>query len=312
MKKNVFVLLLLTVGCPLLLAEHYMGVTVGFESPLLSDRLSLSSSRFGYGGLLGGTWLWKKSHFTFELGFQAAYTMVRYAVADETLAFNMRDTQGKDFVYTGYMSNRRETASTFDLRLPLLIGLEYDYVYASVGATGVYTATGRTRQQALLTTVGDYDRYYETLTDMPNHGFADRRQVSGQSSLGSGLDVRLHAEAGTVWHTRMTTYSSGSGKNRGGGGRQTKEIKWRAGLFFDYGLRDLLTGTNIYRRGTGTVPMTEADLTQYMSVRLHPLYSSEQADGQRLNNLSFGIRLTVLFPLSSSDYNFRSCHCVYL
>ena len=309
--KMVIMAVVLTAGGLYVRGEHYLGVTAGFDSPLLSDHLSLTSSRFGYGGMIGGEWLWKKNHFTFELGLQAAYLTARYTVSDETLRFNMRDTQNKQFEYLGYVNERRESASVFDVRVPLLFGLEYDYVYASLGAIGVYTVTGRSRQQALLTTVGDYDRYYEILTDMPNHGFSDRQPVSGRTSLGSGWDVRLYAELGTVWHTRMTTYSSSSGRKRGGG-RQTKEVKWRAGLFFDYGVRDLLSGTNIYRSGTSTLPMTDVDPTQFMQVRLRSVYASERANDARLNNLSFGVRLTVLFPLSSSGYNFRSCHCVYL
>jgi hypothetical protein len=58
--------------------------------------------------------------------------------------------------------------------------------------------------------------------------------------------------------------------------------------------------------------MTEVDPTRYMAVTLHSVYSSREAADTRLNALSFGIRLSILFPISSSNYHFRSCNCVYL
>ena len=178
---------------------------------------------------------------------------------------------------------------------------------------------------ALLTTTGDYDRYYETLTDMPNHGFYDLQPVRGKSRLGSDWDVRLYGEVGAVWHTPlMVSTSVRRGKYRGA--RSSKmELKWRAGVFVGYGIRDL-TGSAVYRysgnSGSGNsssngnwnsssnagVPMTEVDPTRYMAVTLHSVYSSREAVDTRLNALSFGICLSILFPISSSNYHFRSCN----
>ncbi|MBR1515743.1 MAG: hypothetical protein IJ621_03225 [Paludibacteraceae bacterium] len=147
--------------------------------------------------------------------------------------------------------------------------------------------------------------------------------------------MRLYGEVGAVWHTPlMVSTSVGRGKYRGA--RSSKrELKWRAGVFVEYGVRDL-TGSSVYRysgnSGSGNsngnsygngnsngnsisnagVPMTEVDPTRYMAVTLHSVYSSREAVDTRLNQLSFGIRLTILFPLSSSRYSFRSCNCVYL
>ena len=288
-----------------------MGVSAGFVSPMMSDGLSLTSPRMGYGGMIGGEWLYKKNRFTFELGLQAVCQQANLTVSDETLQFSMRDTQDKPFVYNGYLTGRRESLLTFDLQVPLLFGLEYDYVYASLGAIGVYTLTGNTHQTALLTTTGDYDRYYETLTDMPNHGFYDLQPVRGNSRLGSDWDVRLYGEVGTVWHTPlMVSTSVRRGKYRGAVSGK-RELKWRAGVFVGYGMRDL-TGSAVYRTGSSDMPMTEVDPTRYMAVTLHSVYSSREAVDTRLNALSFGIRLSILFPISSSNYHFRSCNCVYL
>ena len=325
-RKSFLIVILLFMCLISVRSEHYMGVSAGFVSPMMSDGLSLTSPRMGYGGMIGGEWLYKKNRFTFELGLQAVCQQANLTVSDETLQFSMRDTQDKPFVYNGYLKGRRESLLTFDLQVPLLFGLEYDYVYASLGAIGVYTLTGSTRQTALLTTTGDYDRYYETLTDMPNHGFYDLQPVRGKSRLGSDWDVRLYGEVGAVWHTPLTVSTSvRRGKYRGA--RSSKrELKWRAGVFVGYGLRDL-TGSAVYRYsgnsyGNGNsngnsisnagVPMTEVDPTRYMAVTLHSVYSSREAVDTRLNQLSFGIRLTILFPLSSSRYSFRSCNCVYL
>ena len=288
-----------------------MGVSAGFVSPMMSDGLSLTSPRMGYGGMIGGEWLYKKNRFTFELGLQAVCQQANLTVSDETLQFSMRDTQDKPFVYNGYLTGRRESLLTFDLQVPLLFGLEYDYVYASLGAIGVYTLTGNTHQTALLTTTGDYDRYYETLTDMPNHGFYDLQPVRGNSRLGSDWDVRLYGEVGTVWHTPlMVSTSVRRGKYRGAVSGK-RELKWRAGVFVGYGMRDL-TGSAVYRTGSSDMPKTEADPARYMAVTLHSVYSSREAVDTRLNALSFGIRLSILFPISSSNYHFRSCNCVYL
>ena len=307
--RKTFVLLLLAVSCVYARSEHYVGLTLGFQSPLLSERLALTSPRVGYGGMAGCEWLWQKGVFTMEAGLQAAYSTARIAVSDETLGFDMRDTQGKSFVYQGYVSDRMEDYSMLDLQVPLLLGIEYKHVYASAGAVAVYTVTCRSRQTAQLTATGEYDRYYETLTDMPNHGYFNRQRLDGASSLGSGLDVRLHAEAGAVWHTSGATRPTRRARSSSG------EVKWRLGLFFGYGFRDLLAGTAVFRRGGATVAMSEPDVSEFMTVALHPVYSSRQAEGTRINAMEFGIRLSVFFPLSSSGSHgsrgfSRSCNCM--
>lgn len=310
-RKQYIVVFVLAFGLLSVRAEHYIGVSAGFVSPMMLDGLSFTSPRMGYGGLAGGEWLYKKNRFTFELGLQAVYQQANLTVSDEQLQFSMRDTQGKPFMYNGYMTGRCESVTTLDVQVPILFGLEYDYVYASLGAVGVYTVTGSTRQQAYLTTTGDYDRYYETLTDMPNHGFYDLQPVSGKSRLGSDWDVRLYGEVGGVWHTPLTVSTSIRRGKYSGSRSQTKQVKWRAGVFVGYGLRNL-SGSAVYRTGSSDMPMTEADPARYMAVTMHPVYVSSESKDMRLNQLSFGIRLTVLFPMSSSGYHFRSCNCVYL
>lgn len=304
MKKYAVALLLVLTGLFTARAEHYIGVTAGFQSPFLLDRLAETSPRIGYGGLAGVEWFWQWKLLTVEAGLQVAYTVANTALPDESLRFNMHDTQGKPFVYQGEITDRRESFPSLDLQIPLLVGLEYKRFYLSAGPIIVYTATGRMRQSAYLTTTGDYDRYYELLEDMPNHGFSDLQPVNSQTRLSSGLDVRVHAETGGVWHTGSA--------------------KWRAGLFCDYGLLNLLAAPGIYRRGASVQPVYEVDTERYMSVTLHPVYASEMTEETPLNNLSAGIRITVLFPLSSlsssSSSSSRSrpprkrtsgsCHCV--
>lgn len=271
-------------------AEHWMGITADFHSPIPIDNIAITSPRIGYGGMLGGEYQYQHRHFTLETGIMAAYSCANLSVESEQLSFPMRDTQGKEFNYEGDLRNRKENFSSFNIQIPLFLGAEFNHVYVLVGAKAVYSIKGHSSLKAELATVGQYDRYYDELTDMPNHGFHDYQRVSNKYTLGSGLDVRICAEVGGVWHTRT--------------------MKGRVGAFCEYGVLNQISSTSIFRAGgaSSSQPMTEADVSQYMNVTMNPVYSSSVANGCRFNNLVVGVRLSLLFPLrSSTKYD---CRCM--
>lgn len=173
-----------------------------------------------------------------------------------------------------------------------MVGGTWRGVYVLVGAKLSVALAATARQDAQLYTAGDYQgRYYDWFEDMPNHGYHDFEPVQSRHEMAvNRFDLRLAAELGYTFVLNPYT------------GLKPSPLL-RVGLFAEYGMLNFLSSES-------TLPRTTADWRQYLHVNMTHIYASEESAGSRANLLSYGIRLTLLFPTSNAPQPSNKCLCL--
>lgn len=275
MRKTLAIVLLL-LSCAVTNAQHWFGVAVDADLAWQLDKMNITKAKLGGGGSVGAVYQFQYNHFTLETGISGSYLLYNVGVADSLLHYEMIDTKGTQFTYNGYLKNRKDMSKNLSINIPLMLGAEFNYFYALAGAKLSLNLLTRTKQTALLSTTGDYDMYYETLVDMPNHGFHDfeKEQTTGTMKF-KMLDLRVAAEIGTLF------YSS------------NRSAKYRIGVFAEYGVLNV-------RNQASDQSLLVPDLSEYMHVQMNHIYSSSYNPTSPVNNLLCGIRFTALFSVGNS------------
>ncbi len=290
--KKALVFIISLFCCGALWSQHWIGVSADADCALQLDKIPETKTKLGGGGGIGFIYQYQNKFFILETGLASKFTYNPVGVADSLLHFNMIDTQRASFVYNGHLKDRVDASMNLSVSLPLMFGVEYSYFYGLVGAKINYTLLSYTRQTAKLATTGDYDFYYETLENMPTHGFHDYTKEESKGSMNYKLDVQVVAELGSVF------YSSNS------------SIKYRIGVFAEYGVLNV-------RKSSNDISLLTPDLTAYMHVHMNHIYSSSVAPTTPVHNLFCDVRFSILFNVgeskSSTSHARRSsdpCRCM--
>jgi len=283
--------------CSSLYAQNFVGVEVGGQLPFMKDKISLTSSKVGFGGEVGFVYEWHRNHFMFQTGLQYALVCPQLRIEDQELEQAMLDTRGVPFIYRGSMAERTDRMCAGQLLLPLYIGGMWHGLYVLAGVKLGVNLHAKSVQKAQLKTAGDYiDRYYEWLENMPNHGYHDYLPVKSSHSMQLSLiDIRFGGELGYAFNLGPTN-------------RRTQPPMMRIGLFAEYSALDMRSKESYQ----STTPRTQPDYSQYMSVDMTHIYASQDAQASPANLITCGLRVTVLFPLRnpySSNYNYP-CRCL--
>lgn len=282
--RNLFLSILLILGCGSLSAKHWLGVSLDGDLAWQLDKIDITTAKTGGGCSIGIVYQFQRRHFTIETGLSGTFAHNRVGVRDSLLSFAMIDTKGQPFIYNGYLKDRVDMSNNLAVSIPLMIGLEYDYFYVLAGSKLNINLLSKTHQQAKLTTTGNYDIYYDPLVNIPTHGFYDfvTEQPKGTMSY-QMLDVRLALEVGSFFPPN------------------NRSSKFRIGAFVEYGVLNARSST---LKGSLLTP----DLSEYMHVAMDHIYSTPyQAEGS-INNLTCGIRFTAFFSLYTGRSN--TCRCV--
>lgn len=274
-------------------AQSYLGPSVGGNFVQTTDKLPQTKTRLGGGGEIGLAYEWQKEHFLLRTGVSYSLQCPSLAVDSQWLEHEMLDTRGMRFTYRGLLYQRTDRLYTHQLTVPFMVGGTWKGVYLLGGLKLSVALAATARQDALLYTAGDYQgRYYEWFENMPNHGYHAGEPVSSSHGLSlNRIDLRLAAEFG---YTFTLTPAA----------RLRPSSLLRVGLFAEYGLLNMLTAGN-------SAPRTSSDWTQYLRVDMRHIYASNESNASRANLLVYGMRLTVLLPVSNTPQRSRRCPCVY-
>ena len=297
MKRTLYIFLfvlgagLLRLGS--LQAQHYIGPSVGADFVQTIDRLPQTTARLAGGGEIGVAYEWREAHFLLRTGVSYSLQCPSLALDSQWLEQEMLDTRGVPFTYRGRIYQRTDRFYTHQLTVPFMVGGTWRGVYFLCGLKLSVALGASARQDALLYTAGDYQgRYYDWFEDMPNHGYHDGEPVTSSHRISlNRFDLRVAAEVGYTF--KLNPYT-----------RFRPSSRLRVGVFAEYGLLNLLTGES-------SAPRTTADWTQYLRVNMTHVYASDESNGSRSNLLVYGIRMTVLFPVSNSRRQAKRCSCVY-
>lgn len=246
------------------------------------DDSQITTPKTGAEVGLGITYQLQKQYFLMESGVEAVYNFQQVRLTDSLLVFPMVDTQGTPFLYKGLLYERKDASHTMALRIPLMFGAKFTYVYFLAGAKLQINLHGRNSARASLTTSGEYDSFYDDIINLPSHGFADAQPVNSYGDMDYNLlDLRPAIEVGTILNYLP---------NR---------TKIHLGIYAEYGV------FNSIPREHGD-ELIIPDLSQYMQLKLNHVYATPHAN--KINNLSVGVRLKAFLQPQGRGYN--DCHCI--
>lgn len=273
-------------------AQSYLGPSVGGNFVQTTDKLPQTKTRLGGGGEIGLAYEWQKEYLLLRTGVFYSLQCPSLAVDSQWLEQEMLDTRGMRFTYRGLLYQRTDRLYTHQLTVPFMVGGTWRGVYLLGGLKLSVALAATARQDALLYTAGDYQgRYYDWFENMPNHGYHDAEPVSSSHAINlNRFDLRLAAELGYAFVLNPYT------------GLKPSPLL-RVGLFAEYGMLNFLSSES-------TLPRTTPDWSQYLHVNMTHIYASEESAASRANLLSYGIRLTLLFPTSNAPQPSNKCLCL--
>jgi hypothetical protein len=260
--------------------RHWFGASPMAFTTLSLDNSPLTTPKIGAGGGLGFNYLFQKRNFLLQVGLEGTYNNHRVAIKDNSLEFfPMIDNQLDTFTYHGLVEHRIDGSNNFALRLPLMMGAEYEYFYFLAGAKLHLNFKGKSKSQATLTTWGDYLKFIDDVYDVDPIFFTDR-PIETRHKVQFGLDVRPSIEVGAVFY-----------------GTQWIE-KIHLGLYAEYGLLNTLPRQRNDK-------LMDIRFSESMQVEMNHIYNTSHSTS--LHHLAVGLRLTMFLEYISYD----KCRCVY-
>ena len=277
MRKTTIIILTL-IACMHTYAQqsqsHWIGVAPTMFTTLQIDDSHITSSKLGAGAGLGMTYEFQMNNFVLAFGAEATYNYYHVGLADVYLSYEMIDTKGTPFQYKGAIEKRRDISHTLDVRIPVMVGLEFKYIYMMTGIKLHVNVAGSNQSIARLTTSGKYDMFYDEITNVPSHGFIDNQFVKTNSDFKYGLDVRPTIELGVV-------ISKGRYNNH-------YNNKYHLGVYAEYGLINVLPSDR-------TAELMMPDVSQYLQVDMNHVYITPNVS--QLHHFQLGIRFKTYFKI---------------
>ena len=240
------------------------------------DQLDWTTAKLGGGGMIGAGYQWQKKLFILNTGAEISFQHRITSIANTQISQDMLDTEKMPFTYRGYIKDRTDNMNSLDINIPVLAGIQGKVGYLLGGLKLSINGYTWCKQQAYYSTDGLYDRFYDPLVDMPNHGFHDYEPASTKSSCWIGAELMASAEMGVVFPTK---------KNN---------TKIRLGIFGDFGIFQY---SNRITNQQG--PLLQADWTNFLQLTLNNAYFSNEGVKAALHNMNAGIKLTILWQYNS-------------
>ena len=177
---------------------------------------------------VGYRYMWKHLLIDVGLGVQYRYRWNRPYQIEDIQAPSV-DIEGYDYIGHHSWTDRLQKMQHIGVQLPLMIGGEWSGFYFLVGAKANLDVWGGRAEQGLYSLYGEYDRYIDPFSGMPENGFmAEEAYATNPVKMSLGWDVRVCGEIGyRIHHTA----------------RNTDPI-WYIGAFAEYGV---LSAAETYR-----------------------------------------------------------------
>ena len=265
-------------------ADNYLTLSLGAGVPWYLDKVSWTKPSLGTGEQVGIGYMYQRQHFLLQTGIELGHRMTSLRVSSlPRQEYPMFDTEGEYFIYDGDITRCIHRLHTIDVRVPLLLGGEWNRFYFLVGIKGGYELYASTHQTATLVTQGDYDRFYDPLTEMPQHGFSTYA-VRGREKTSRNVRCDIYGEFGISFS--LQTHNPFLRK------------KCHVAAFVEVGTIGRRTGTES--------SLVETDLSRYMSLTLHHVYNTSSVKNRSAHDVMAGVRFTWLIGQRMDVYD---CRC---
>ena len=222
------------------------------------------------------------NNFLFATGVEMHYLYNQYSMNGAKLDLKMLDTEGDPFIYHVDATEGVDYVNSININLPLLFGAEYKRFYFLAGPKFSLNVWNTMQAESQMVATAEYNRYIDIFEDMPNHKLGQYDIKSPECRADWNLDVIAHFEIGA----RVGKISFESGADI----EKPKHRVYLA-LYADYGLFNLNQSAQGYRLGY------EQASGQPLNIYLTPALMSKEFSNMRVNQLSVGIKATVLLEL---------------
>ena len=223
------------------------------------------------------------NNFIFSAGLEGMYDFNANMMDELDVVLPMRDTEGQLFNMHVHVDESRDYAHMLNLNIPLLVGGEWNRFYFMVGPKVSINLYGATTSQAMITTYGEYDEYYDDFHEMPNHQFASGQYMgSATKPMKWNFNIIAHLEiGGRVGH--MFKYKQFR--------LNPDKVRMYLAAYADFGL------LNIHVNNGGAPIFEYRETDKGVQFYSQPLMLSNIADGATFRNLNVGLKFTVAFEL---------------
>lgn len=286
--RSKIVLLLLLCSSALMgqtVHSFYLSGEAG-ESSLLT-KLEKSSSSAGVGALIGGGYELQSGHFLLNIGVGIGGSWSRFSFEDmsETL-HDVIDDEGDKFDYIFTQKDRRDSYTNLFLQVPFMMGGTWGGFYFLGGMKLNLSMKAWSRVRTTITAAGDYPQFIDPFVDMPEHTFFSDGKFNVRNDTDFKLDPVVSLELGY----RFGEYTEG----HSGWDVPKNDIRYRIGLFADFGLLNIHKGGNLE---FVTFP-SEKDFSRDMKsdLQVNDILSTNKASNA-VRSLLVGVKFTVLFKL---------------
>lgn len=277
-------------------AHHLIGFSVeGGWSTFWSDMPYARITPKGGEGGLHLLYEYQYSGLLLQTGIGVAYQRVTTAVTDSAVYHPGMQDGTLSFTLKHQFTERQDMAQQAYARIPLYLGHyffgSHGIGYFLGGVQAGIAVWGNTKQQALGTTTGLYERYVGVFEEMDNHAFRKEVPFAREgNALKLKTDFLAHVELGYEYNTRQ------AGKNYRAKPSDRLDGRLRFAVYAEMGILSIMPSSsgNLYSIPTNTI-------YDFPTYGMDHVFATNNGATYWLRNISAGIRITFLIGFKPEE-----------
>ena len=269
---------------------HFVSLHVDAGYSSLLHNIAGQKPAAGAAGMFGVDYRLNYNNFLFSVGAEGMYELNANQLDKLDVSIPMIDTEGDLFDMHVLVDKSRDLSHMANVNIPILVGGEWKRFYFMVGPKLSLNLYGATSSTALVTTYGEYERYYDDFYNMPNHQFVTAQPMtSGVLPMKWNMGIMAHLEVGgRIGHMYKH--------------RQFRlnpdQVRMFLAGFVDFGVLNI-------HGSTGNAPLFDyRETDQGVQFYIEPLLVSSMSDGAVFRNLNIGIKYTIAFEMPKHGKSF--------
>lgn len=280
-------------------ARHYITTSLSGAYVLPIGNFSHLLKFDGMSGQLTVGYEVAWQHLLLQTGIGAQINRYYLTAENYTTSVKTWDTQGANFIYSYHFYDRKENASVISLSVPLLAGGKWSYFYFLSGLVGTFRIYDKAATTASVSCTGDYSRYIGYFAEMADHAFYKDEPLAEQYNatyVQAKYQISPYIEVGADFsnaENALTGYRKNS----------HSEVRVRIAAFAQCGLLEEHTAAE-YDYPYEPNPSSPFDL---QTIQIPSLMNNVYISGNRLRNMYFGARITILFRTTGQSTYCVSC-----
>lgn len=171
--------------------DHYLRLspTIGYAMDMAADK------SWGVAAEVGAGYRLQYKHFIFDVGVGGQYLNLHNQLPNIEEQKPAVDIQNVPYTGLSFWSERNDVAHRILVNMPVMVGGQWNKIYFLVGANMNLHVWGRADEEGLYTYQGQYERYIQPLSSLPQYGFVtDEFYRKNQQVIDFNYDIRVAAE----------------------------------------------------------------------------------------------------------------------